>query len=135
VKTVDWWLCAAIVSVLPVCGADKPVIPDDMLSLSLEQLSSIKVTSVAKKQQRLSQTAAAVYVISHEEIRRSGLTSVPEILRLAPGLHVARISASQWAISSRGFNGRFANKFLVLIDSRSIYSPVFSGVYWDMACR
>ena len=103
----------------------------DFSSLSLQELSSIKVTSVSKKQQKLSQVAAAVYVISQEEIHRSGLTSVPELLRIVPGLEVARIDSNKWAVTSRGFNGRFANKLLVLIDGRSIYSPIFSGVYWD----
>ncbi len=113
--------------------AADPGVDPDYATLSLEQLSSIKVTSVAKKQQRLSRTAAAVYVITSEEIHRSGLTSVPEVLRLAPGLSVARIDASTWAVSSRGFNGFLANKLMVLIDGRSVYSPLFSGVYWDTA--
>jgi iron complex outermembrane receptor protein len=82
---------------------------------------------------RISQVAAAVYVINREEIHRSGMTSVADLLRLAPGLSVARLDGSTWAVSSRGFNGRFANKLLVLIDGRSIYTPIFSGVYWDMS--
>ena len=94
----------------------------DFSSLSLQELSSIKVTSVSKKQQKLSQVAAAVYVISQEEIHRSGLTSVPELLRIVPGLEVARIDSNKWAITSRGFNGRFADKLLVLIDGRSFPS-------------
>lgn len=92
---------------------------------------NIEVSSVSKKTQRLSQTAAAVYVITGEDIRRSGATSIPEVLRMAPGIQVARIDSSKWAVSARGFNSRFANKLLVLIDGRSVYTNLFSGVYWD----
>jgi iron complex outermembrane receptor protein len=95
-------------------------------------LMNIEVTSVSKKEEKLFQTAAAVYVITQEEIRRSGLTSIPELLRLVPGLEVSRIDGSKWAISARGFNGRLANKLLVLIDGRSVYSPETSGVYWEV---
>lgn len=76
--------------------------------------------------------AAAVFVVTDEDLRRSGVTSIPEALRLVPGLQVARIDANKWAISARGFNGRFANHLLVLIDGRSIYSPMFAGVFWDV---
>jgi iron complex outermembrane receptor protein len=80
---------------------------------------------------RLSESPAAVFVISNEDIRRSGARYIPEILRMVPGLNVGRIDANKWAVSARGFNDRFANKMLVLIDGRSIYTPLFSGVYWD----
>ena len=110
--------------------AQKP--GSDLTDKSIEFLMDIEVTSVSKKEEKLFQTAAAVYVITQEEIRRSGLTSVPELLRLAPGLEVARIDGSKWAISARGFNGRLANKLLVLIDGRSVYSPETSGVYWEV---
>jgi iron complex outermembrane receptor protein len=99
--------------------------------MSLEALMNVEVSSVSKKDERASQVAAAVYVITPEEIRRSGATCIPEALRLVPGLHVARIDTNRWAIGSRGFNGLFANKLLVLIDGRSVYTPMFSGVYWD----
>jgi iron complex outermembrane receptor protein len=104
---------------------------EDVTELSLEELAQVDVTTVSKKSQKLADAAAAVYVITHEEIRRSGATSIPDALRLAPGLSVARISSNSWAISSRGFNGRFANKLRVLIDGRSVYTPTFSGVYWE----
>jgi iron complex outermembrane recepter protein len=91
----------------------------------------IEVTSVSRKPQRLSDAAAAVYVITGEEIRRSGATQLPEVLRLAPGLQVARIDAHTWAVGARGFNSQFSNKLLVLVDGRSVYTPAFSGVYWD----
>jgi iron complex outermembrane recepter protein len=105
---------------------------DQLKSLSLEALMDVHVTSVTRKKQRLADSAAAVYVISQEDIRRSGHQSLPEILRMAPGLHVAQIDSSKWAVSSRGFNGRFANKLLILMDGRILYSPLFSGVYWDV---
>jgi iron complex outermembrane receptor protein len=106
--------------------------PPDFSALSLDQLANVKITSFTGKQQKLSQVAGAVYVISQEQIQRSGLTSVPELLRLAPGVDVARINGNQWSVSARGFVGAYANKLLVLIDGRSIYSEVFSGVYWDL---
>ncbi len=99
--------------------------------LSLEQLGSIEVTSVSKRSERLLDAAASIFVITGEDIRRSGATSVPEALRLAPNLEIARIDARQYAISARGFNSSVGNKLLVLIDGRTIYTPLFSGVFWD----
>ena len=100
--------------------------------MSLEELMNVQITSVGKKSQSLSQSAAAIFVISQDDIRRSGVTSIPDALRMAPGVQVARIDSNKWAVSARGFNGRFAKNLLVLIDGRSVYSPTFSGVYWDM---
>jgi iron complex outermembrane receptor protein len=104
----------------------------DLAHLSIEALGEVEITSVSKRSQPLSEAAAAVYVITHEDIRRSGATSIAEILRLAPNLQVARIDASQYAISARGFNSSTANKLLVLIDGRSVYTPLYSGVFWDV---
>jgi iron complex outermembrane receptor protein len=92
---------------------------------------NLEVTSVSKKAQKTSETAAAVFVISSEEIRRSGALNIPDLLRMVPGLDVAQIDGSQWAISARGFNGQYSNKLLVLIDGRTVYTPVFVGVFWD----
>jgi iron complex outermembrane receptor protein len=103
----------------------------DITELSLEELMDLEVTSVSKRKQKLSEAAAAVFVITKEDIRRSGATSIPEALRMVPGLQVAHIDANKWAITSRGFNGRFANKLLVLMDGRSVYTPLYSGVFWD----
>ena len=103
----------------------------DLTQVQLEDLMSLEVTSVSRREQRLGDIAAAVTVISHDQIRASGATSLAEVLRLVPGLQVARLDASKWSISARGFSGRIANKLLVLVDGRSVYSPVFSGVYWD----
>jgi iron complex outermembrane receptor protein len=105
--------------------------PAHLSQLSLEDLTNVIVNSVARKNQELFDTPAAVFVISHDDIRRSGATSLPELLRTVPGMQVAQIYANEWAVSSRGFNSRFADKMLVLIDGRSIYSEVYSGVYWD----
>ncbi len=110
----------------------RPDEPSDLTELSLEELLNVEVTSVTKQAQPLSQTAAAIFVLTQEDIRRSGATSIPEALRMVPGLQVARLDSSKWAISARGFNGRFANKLLVLIDGRTVYTPLFSGVYWDV---
>jgi len=123
-------LLLALTAITSVSSAQQ--VPSDLTRTSLEELMNIEVTSVSKREEKLFQTAAAVYVITQEEIRRSGLTSIPELLRLAPGLEVARIDGTKWAISARGFNGRMANKLLVLIDGRSVYSPETSGVYWEV---
>jgi iron complex outermembrane receptor protein len=102
-----------------------------LADLTLEQLSNIEVTSVAGRAESLQEAAASIYVITGEDIRRSAATSLPEALRLAPNLQVARLNAAQYAISARGFNNAIGNKLLVLIDGRTVYSPLFSGVFWD----
>lgn len=104
----------------------------ELSKLDFEELMNIEITSVSKKAQKVSEAAAAIFVITNEDIQRSGVTSIPEALRMVPGLEVARIDASTWAITCRGFNGRFANKLLVLMDGRSVYTPLFSGVFWDV---
>jgi iron complex outermembrane receptor protein len=106
-------------------------LPAEVLKMSLEDLMSLEVTTVSRKAEKMSDAAAAVFVITQEDIRRSGVTSIPEALRMAPGLEVARIDANKWAVTARGFNGRFANKLLVLIDGRTVYDQTFSGVWWD----
>lgn len=98
---------------------------------SLKDLTDIEVTSVSKRTEKASEAAAAIFVITQEDIRKSGATSIPEVLRMVPGIQVARIDSNKWAITSRGFARDFANKLLVLIDGRSIYNPLFSGVIWD----
>src|SRR3989440_5347801 len=103
----------------------------DIADLSIEELGNIQITSVSRHAERLSDAPAAIFVITGEDIRRSGATRLPEALRLAPNLEVARVSASSYAISARGFNNSVANKLLVLIDGRIVYTPLFSGVFWD----
>jgi iron complex outermembrane recepter protein len=100
--------------------------------LSLEQLFDLKVTSVSQKPESLSKAAAAVHVVTHDDIRRSGALSLPEALRNIPGVEVARVDSRQYAITARGFNGTAANKLLVLMDGRSLYTPLYSGVFWDV---
>jgi iron complex outermembrane receptor protein len=104
----------------------------DLARLSLEELSMVEVTSVSRRPEALADAAAAIYVISAEDIRRSGATSLPEVLRLAPNLNVQRVNSVDYAISARGFNGyETSNKLLVLVDGRSIYTTLSSGVFWD----
>lgn len=110
------------------CFAQQP----DLSQLSIEDLMNITITSASKKEQKLNETAAAVHIITQEDIRHSGMTSIPELLRMVPGLSVAQIDANSWAITARGSNGRFANRLLVLIDGRSVYTPTYSGVYWEV---
>ena len=103
----------------------------DLADLSIEELGNIQVTSVAKRPERLSDAPASIFVITGEDIRRSGATSLAEALRLAPNLQVARANSSTYAITARGFNNPITNKMLVLIDGRTVYSPIFSGTFWD----
>lgn len=108
--------------------------PAELAELSIEELANIRVTSVSKRPERLQDAPAAVFVISAEDIRRSGADTLPEALRLAPNLHVARINAYAYSISARGLNSGssvLSNKLLVLIDGRSVYTPLFAGVFWD----
>ncbi|MGV3741875.1 MAG: TonB-dependent receptor plug domain-containing protein [Burkholderiaceae bacterium] len=105
--------------------------PADLADLSLEDLGGIRVTSVSKRSELLADAPASIFVITAEDIRRSAATTLPEVLRLAPNLLVARTDARNYAISSRGFNNVFANKLLVLIDGRTVYTPLFSGTFWD----
>ncbi len=104
----------------------------DLLSLSIEDLMNIEVSSASKRAQRLSEVPAAVTVLTSEDIRRSGMTHIADLLRMVPGLHVANIDSNTWAVTARGFNSQFANKLLVMIDGRSVYTPLFSGVFWDV---
>jgi iron complex outermembrane recepter protein len=99
--------------------------------MSIEALMNLQVTSVSRKSEPLSQAAAAITVITQEDIRRSGASSIPELLRMVPGLDVAQIDSSSWAISARGFNTQYALFMLVLVDGRIVYDPTFNGVRWD----
>jgi iron complex outermembrane receptor protein len=100
--------------------------------LSLEQLGDIQVTTASKQPVKVARTPAAIYVITQEDIRRSGATSIPEVLRLAPGVEVARIDAVKWSIGIRGFGSRLSRAVLVVIDGRTVYSPLYAGVYWEV---
>jgi iron complex outermembrane recepter protein len=110
-------------------------IPDQnqpLTQLSLEQLGTIEVTSVSKEPEEVWKTAAAIYVITQEDIQRSGATCIPEALRLAPGVEVARIDSSKWSIGIRGFGSRLSRSVLVLIDGRTVYTTLFAGTYWEV---
>src|SRR5437773_2673061 len=127
----------ALVTLGLVCFARSALAqqPDSLGSLkrlSIDQLMNIEVTSVSRRAERLSHAASAIQVITQEDIRRSGASSLPEALRLATNLQVAQVDSRQWAISARGFNSTAANKLLVLIDGRTIYTPLYSGVFWDV---
>jgi iron complex outermembrane recepter protein len=106
--------------------------PQNLIDKSLEDLLATRVTSVSKKEQPLSRVPAAIRVITAEEIRRSGAANIPDLLRMVPGVNVAQIDASGWAVSARGFSDQFSNKMLVLIDGRSVYDPLFAGTFWDV---
>src|SRR5713226_7088943 len=132
--------CQLVITLLLACqparpqssSAKVPTAPQgDLTQVSIETLMNMEVTSVSKKEQKMSQVAAAIFVITQEDIRRSGATNIPDLLRMVPGLDVAQINGSTWAISARGFNLQFANKLLVMIDRRIVYTPNFAGVYWD----
>jgi iron complex outermembrane receptor protein len=123
---------ALLASWLIATGAAARAPAPDLAELSLEELSNLEVTSVSRKEEPLAEAAAAIAVITSEELRRSGATTVPEALRLVPGLHVAQTTSNIWAISSRGFSSASSAKLLVLSDSRSVYTPLFSGVFWDV---
>ncbi len=106
-------------------------IPEELLKLDLEELLQIEVTSAARHPQKFRDAPSAIYLITAEDLHRSFDNELPELLRGVPGVHVARVTSSDWAISIRGFNDRFANKLLVLIDGRTLYTPLFSGVFWE----
>src|SRR5580692_7014326 len=126
-----------IIQMLPMPGraedvtdAAQPV--QDLNQMSLEQLGNVEVTTASKEPEQIWHTPAAIYVLTQEDIRRSGATTIPELLRLVPGVEVARIDSDHWAVGVRGFGSEFSKSVLVLIDGRSVYSPLFAGVYWNV---
>ena len=123
---IVFWQCSAVADT-----SDDAASSAALKKLSLEELSNVEITSVSKHPEKLSRAASAIQVITAEDIRRSGASSIPEALRLADNLDVAQKNSHDWAISARGFNTALANKLLVLIDGRTVYTPLFSGVFWD----
>jgi iron complex outermembrane receptor protein len=124
--------CLAMSAACSAFAADaQPPKAADLADLSIEELANLQITSVSRRAELLSDAAASIYVVTGDDVRRSGVTSLPEALRLAPNLQVARVDARQYAIGARGFNSTTANKLLVLIDGRTVYTPLFSGVFWD----
>jgi iron complex outermembrane receptor protein len=135
IATVAISICVLIVASRSIAAPDDQgdaLSTSSLKSLSIEDLMNLEITSVSKRGEPLSDAAAAIYVITREEILNSGARSLPDILRLAPNLQVAQITSSSFAITARGFNGPAASKLLVLIDGRSVYTPYHSGVSWDV---
>jgi iron complex outermembrane receptor protein len=127
--TLSWLLTATSADAVETNQLSKA--PDDLGGLTLEQLVNVKVTSVAKEQTDLFASPAAISVVTADDIHRLGITSLPEALRLVPGMDVAQINANEWAVSARGFNAEFGRDLLVLVDGRTVYTPSSSGVYWN----
>lgn len=121
---------SGILFVQSVSGST-PALSIDLTQLSIEELMQIEVTSVSKKEERLFESAAAVFILTQEDLRRSGVRTIQDALRLVPGMNVGQIDANKWAISARGFNQTLSNKLLVMVDGRSVYSRIFSGVFWE----
>src|ERR1700738_4949805 len=125
-------MSAAAFLALTVARAEEPSDSTaELKRLSVEELMGLEVTSVSKRPERLAATASAIQLITHDEIQESGAQSLPEALRLADNLQVAQKNSHDWAISARGFNTSLSNKLLVLIDGRTVYTPLYSGVFWD----
>jgi iron complex outermembrane receptor protein len=127
-------VCVTTVGGLRLGAATAGSLPpaDALKKMSIEQLLDLDVTSVSRRPERLLSAPSAIQVITAEDVRRSGATSLPEALRLASNLEAAQIDSRQWAITARGFNNVFAGKMLVLMDGRSVYTPLYAGVYWDV---
>lgn len=123
----------AVMLLAPAAAAGQQPTPRDLAGLGLEELAQIRITAASRKPEPIGRVAAAVHILTRDDIRRSAATSLPELLRLVPGLQVARGGSREWAISARGFfSSLSADKFLVLVDGRPIYSPLFAGVFWDV---
>ncbi|HKQ37682.1 MAG TPA: TonB-dependent receptor plug domain-containing protein, partial [Verrucomicrobiae bacterium] len=124
---------AVTITFRPACAEETNLADVAQLKgLSLEDILKVQIWTASRKEESALQTATAVSVITQDDIRRSGATSIPEALRLSPGMHVARLSSHEWALSARGFLAGAGNKLQVLIDGRSVYTPLFSGVFWDV---
>src|SRR5688572_13702828 len=126
-------LLVELISINSFCQTTDSLLSTQALKkLSLEELMEIEVTSVSKRPEKLREVASAIQVITHKDIRSSGAKTLAEALRLAPNLQVAQVNSSQWAISARGFDNALSNKLLVLIDGRTVYTPLYAGVFWDV---
>ncbi|MGH9862612.1 MAG: TonB-dependent receptor plug domain-containing protein, partial [Candidatus Acidiferrales bacterium] len=104
----------------------------DLTKMSLEELANLEVTTASKKPEKRSEVPAAIYVVTQEDIRRSGATTLADLLRLAPGVQVAQQDSNKWAIGMGGFTSRLARSQMVLMDGRNVYTPLFAGVYWEV---
>lgn len=132
-KWVSSWRWPVLVAVLalsvPARSQDTPA---DLSNKSIEDLMNIEVTTASRKEQKLSRTASAIFVITTEDILRSRATNIPDLLRMVPGIAVAQINANSWAISARGQTEEFGNELLVMVDGRNVYTPTTGGVFWDV---
>ncbi len=126
-------LAAALLAAQPASADPQPTVqtPSDLTRLSIEELAGLKVTVAARRPQRHWDVPAATAVVTAEDVERSGLTSLPEALRLAPGVQVARANSNRWAVGIRGFASTLSRSVLALVDGRSVYTPLFAGVYWE----
>src|SRR5665213_3390970 len=139
-RTVACWLCQGMAAVLLVCAASNAsaqtnateATPEQLKKLSIEDLMNLDVTSVSKQPERFGDAPAAIEVVTGADIARAGASSIPEALRSAGNLDVAQENAHDWSISARGFNSGSANKLLVLMDGRTLYTPLYAGVFWDV---
>jgi iron complex outermembrane receptor protein len=131
-KYVKYFVTATAFSVLSCTETLAAPTEENYFDLSPEQLLSAEVISATKTSETVEKTPAAVYVITAEDIARSGVTSIPDALRMAPGVNVAQESAGSWSINIRGFNKGLANQLLIMIDGRTIYNPLFAGTYWEL---
>jgi iron complex outermembrane receptor protein len=137
VRTRGFWPAALFIALLASPATAQVLMasagdPQNLKQLSLQELSQIEVTTLSKEPQQASHTAAAIFVITGEDIRRSGVTTIPEALRLAPGIEVARIDSDKWSIGIRGFGSRLSRSVLVLIDGRTVYTTLLAGTYWEV---
>ena len=133
-RSVVWrlalWTLLIIAAFAPAASAQQS--DNDLTSVSLENLMNMQVSSVSRHEEQMRNTAAAVYVITQEDIRRSGATELADLLRSVPGMDVAQINSGTWAVSARGFTAQYAKKLVMLVDGRSVYDPTFSGMYWQL---
>ncbi len=131
---LNHWMCGGsliAIGCLLSGAASAQTDEKDFTSMSLEDLMAVEVTTASKRPELASEAAAAVFVLTREDISRSGAVTIADALRLVPGVNVARINSNSYAVTVRGFNSRFANKLLVMIDGRTVFTPLFSGVFWD----
>ncbi len=116
---------------IPVGSVEAQIPHEEVFAMSLEEILNIEVKTVSRKAEEVFKTSSAVTIITSEDIRRSGATSIPQLLRMVPGMNVGNLNANSWAVSTRGRNDRFIPYLLVMVDGRSVFNPLFNGVYWS----
>jgi iron complex outermembrane receptor protein len=131
-RVLLWFFAVCLATIISGVRADDMIVGDELVELSLEELLNTEITTLSRKAESLGSAPAAVHVITRSDIRRSGARSIPELLRLVPGMQVAQLDGNKWAVTARGANGRYAPRLLVLMDGRTLYNPMLSGVLWDV---